>query len=199
MVGALPAALPRRSTRTSGSRRPRGRRERPSWHELEALARARGAARRARSPPCARCRRRRAAGLPAPAPSSAFTAAICSAVKNFARLPRHELPSLVDVDRRGGARAVPLDDLVEAFELRARHLAARPALSARTTPPECEHRLEDLELGAANELGDVVDLEPEAGVGLVAAEPQHRLGVAIAAAMAAAASVRPRRARARAP
>ena len=59
-----------------------------------------------------------------------------------------------------------------------RDISRAPALIARTTPPRVEHALEDLELRAAQRVGDVGDLQPEARVGPVGAEARHRLVVA---------------------
>ena len=67
-----------------------------------------------------------------------------------------------------------LDDLVEPLELRARHLA-RAGVERAHRAAAAEDRLEDLELAAAQRVGDVDDLEAEAGVGAVGAEAQHRL------------------------
>ena len=69
-----------------------------------------------------------------------------------------------------------LDDLVEPLELRARHLA-RAGVERADRAAAAEDRLEDLELAAAQRLGDVDDLQAEAPVGAVGAEAQHRLVV----------------------
>ena len=112
---------------------------------------------------------------PSAASSSALTAAICSAVKNFARLPAQ--PPLSDVDRRDGLGPVALHDLVEPVELRAAQLACARVERADHAVVG-EHVLEDLELAAGQQRADVVQLHPVARVGLVGAEAQQRLRVA---------------------
>ena len=85
----------------------------------------------------------------------------------------------VALGRRSGATALaPWRWTTSLSPSSSERLISRaPALSARTTPLSDEHALEDLELAAAQQLADVVHLQAVAGVGLVAAEAQHRLVV----------------------
>ena len=82
---------------------------------------------------------------------------------------REELRDLRQV--REPLRAPLLRELLEPRLLAARE---RPR---HDDVPDARRVLEDAELGAARDLGRVLDLHPEAEVGLVGAVAQHRVGV----------------------
>ena len=136
-------------------RRPSSRRSAPS---ASAATRGWSATKSSRSPSAAR--------------SSPTAAATRSSPRNLAIGER--MRAVLDEAPRHRLAAVALDDLVEPLELRARHLA-RAGVERAHRAAAAEDRLEDLELAAAQRLGDVDDLEVEAPVGAVRAEAQHRL------------------------
>ena len=74
-------------------------------------------------------------------------------------------------DVRQPLRAPLLRELLEPLEIGARVLLRDGQVANRGGARE------DLELRAPRELGRVLDLEPEAQVGLVGAVPEHRVGV----------------------
>ena len=159
VVLRAPSAARPRPTRTSGSRSPRATTTPRSSISPSCSAEVECAARRARAWSAPSCRRRRAAVVPG-SPAKRGELRLGEELRDR----RAHLARLVGDHVGEPLRAPLLRELLERVELGARERLRRADEADRLGARE------DAELRAARRLGRVLELEPEAQVGLVGAE-----------------------------